>query len=241
MEDQYITVAWEYPSDSEQGHDFLALLAAIRIHLPADRFVLTTALPAIKQVLQFIDLRSTAEYVDFLNLMAYDFFDHCSPKSGHHAQLYALNRDEMSVASGVGYVISKEFPPKKVLLGIPVYGRSFLQAAGPGQSFEGGGGEGGTFAYNELPRPGCKEIVDKRHIAAQCVGGDGGFVTYDNPETVGAKAAFCKQKGLGVSGLYPRQGQAACGCQGSGDANEDARRVSSTGTVQPMPGIRPEA
>jgi chitinase len=31
------------------------------------------------------------------------------------------------------------------------------------------------------------------------VGGDGGFVSYDNPETVRAKAAFAKQKGLGVS------------------------------------------
>lgn len=38
-------------------------------------------------------------------------------------------------------------------------------------------------------------------VGAYCVGGDGGFVTYDNPETVRARAVCCKQKGLelGVS------------------------------------------
>jgi chitinase len=35
-------------------------------------------------------------------------------------------------------------------------------------------------------------------VAAFCVGGDGGFVTYDNPETVKMKANYCKEKGLGV-------------------------------------------
>ncbi|KAI9171812.1 Endochitinase B1 [Paramyrothecium foliicola] len=191
-----IDIAWEYPNDAKQGRDFLALLAAIRMYLPEDRYILTVALPANKAILQFIDLRATADYVDHVNLMAYDFFGSWSSKTGHHAQLYAMSRDESSVASGVGYVMLQEFPPKKILLGIPVYGRSFLQAAGTGQSFNGGGGKDGTFEYNQLPRPGCKEMVDKRHLAAQCIGGDGGFVTYDNPETVGAKAAFCKQKGL---------------------------------------------
>jgi GH18 family chitinase len=46
-----------------------------------------------------------------------------------------------------------------------------------------------------------KELANrfKQAVGAYCVGGDGGFVTYDNPETVSAKAVFCKQKGLGVS------------------------------------------
>ncbi|KAK5992863.1 Chitinase 1 [Cladobotryum mycophilum] len=195
-----IDIAWEYPSDAKQGHDFLALLAATRIHLPDDRFILTAALPANKEVLQFIDVRMAAEYLDFINLMAYDFFGPWTPNSGHHAQLYAMNKDEPSASAGVIYLMAQGFPAKGILLGIPTYGRSFLQATGPGQSFKGGGGEDGTFEYNKLPLKGSKEAVDKRHIAAQCVGADGGFVTYDNPETVKTKAAFCKQKGLG--GLF---------------------------------------
>lgn len=112
-----------------------------------------------------------------------------------------MSRDEPSGSSGVAHIMSHGFPPGGILLGIPTYGRSFLHAAGPGQKFKGGGGDDGTFEYTQLPRKGCKETVDKRHISAQCVGGDGGFVTYDNPDTVKAKAAFAKQKGLAVSAV----------------------------------------
>ena len=194
-------VAWEYPSDAQQGHDFIALLAAIRIHLPEDQYILTAALPASKIVLQHIDFGQAAEYLDQINLMAYDFFGHWSTRSGHHAQLYAMNREETSGSSGVGHLISHGFPARKILLGIPTHGRSFLHAAGPGHRFRGGGGQDGTFEYHQLPRTGCTETEDRRHVAATCLGGDGGFVTYDNPETVTTKAMFCKQKGLAVSSV----------------------------------------
>ncbi|KAK2937215.1 Chitinase II [Fusarium oxysporum f. sp. vasinfectum] len=147
-----IDIAWEYPCDVQQGYDFLALLAAVRIHLPEEHYVLTAALPAAKSILQFLDLMEIAEYLDFINLMAYDFF-------------------------------------------------------GAGHKYKGvGGAEDGTFEYNQLPRKGCKEVVDKRHVAAHCTGADGGFVTYDNPDTVKIKAGFCKQKGLG--GLFYWNGPA---------------------------------
>lgn len=131
--------------------------------------------------------------------MAYDFFGPWSSRSGHHAQLYSMNREETSGSSGVGHLISHGFPARKILLGIPTHGRSFLHAAGPGHRFRGGGGEDGAFEYHQLPRTGCAETVDKRHVVATCIGGDGGFITYDNPETVKTKAGFCKQKGLAVS------------------------------------------
>ena len=187
-----------FPSNAQQGTDFLALLAAIRIHLPAERFILTTVLPATRATLQFVDFKAAAEYLDYINLMAYNFFGPWSPISGHHAQLYAMNKEETSGSFGVAYLMSHGFPANKILLGIPTHGRSFLNAAGPGQRFQGGGGEQGAFEYNQLPLPGTREAIDKRHVAAQCIGGDGGFVTYDNAETVKTKAGFCKQKGLAV-------------------------------------------
>lgn len=110
-----------------------------------------------------------------------------------------MAKDETSGSAGVGYLMAAGVPGKKILLGIPLFGRSFLHATGTGQKYKGVGGVDGTFEYKDLPRRGTKEQVDKRSVAAQCVGGDGGFVTYDNPDTVKVKAAFCKQKGLGVS------------------------------------------
>ncbi|KAJ4297002.1 hypothetical protein N0V88_003918 [Collariella sp. IMI 366227] len=195
-----VDIVWEYPCNPQQGNDLLALAAAVRLHLPEDQYLLTVSLPAAKPILQNIDLRQTAAYVDTFNLIAYDFYGHWSHKSGHHAQLYASNKEEPSAALGVQYLSGSGVPGKKILLGIPLFGRSFLSVTGPGHKNRGAGGKDGSFEYNQLPRKGTKEQVDKRAGAAQCVGGDGEFVTYDNPETVKMKAAFCKQKGLG--GLF---------------------------------------
>lgn len=41
-----IDIDWEHPADPEQGRDFLALLAAVRLHLDDNRYILTAALPA---------------------------------------------------------------------------------------------------------------------------------------------------------------------------------------------------
>ncbi|KAK0747798.1 glycoside hydrolase [Apiosordaria backusii] len=195
-----VDIVWEYPCTPQQGNDFLALMAAIRLHLPEDHYLLTAALPAARSILQNIDHRNASEYLDAINLIAYDFFGTWTPKSGHHAQLYSMSKDEECGASGVQFLMASGVPANKILLGIPLFGRSFLNVTGPGHKNRGAGGEDGSFDYNQLPRKGTKEQVDKRAVAAQCVGGDGGFVTYDNPDTVKIKATFCKQKGLG--GLF---------------------------------------
>lgn len=193
------TVSWEYPSNPQQAYDFLALLATIRGHFPGDRYILSAALPADKAVLQLIDLKEAARHLDYINLVAYDFFGTWTSNSGHHAQLYAMAKDETSASSGVGYLMSHGFPADGILLGIPTHGHSFLHATGPGQALKDRGEYDGTCEYHNLPRKGSKETVDKRRIAAQCTASDVGFITYDNPETVKVKAAFVKQKGLGVS------------------------------------------
>ncbi|KAK4105673.1 glycoside hydrolase family 18 protein [Parathielavia hyrcaniae] len=214
-----IDVVWEYPCTPEQGNDFLSLVAAIRIHLPEDRYLLTAALPAAKPILQNIDLRQAAEYLDTLNLTAYDFFGQWTVKSGHHAQLYSMNKDEPSGDSAVRHLLAAGVPGRKILLGIPLFGRSFLHVAGPGHKNRGVGGADGTFEYSQLPRKGTREQVDRRAVAAHCVGADGGFVTYDNPETVQVKATYCKQKVLG--GLFYWSAPS--------DAKESKRSLITTG------------
>ena len=82
-------------------------------------------------------------------------------------------------------------------MGIPCYGRSFLGATRVGDKHSGHAGEEGTFEYRDLPRKGAREHVDPQTVAAYCVGGDGGFVSYDNVQTVGEKARYVRRKGLG--------------------------------------------
>lgn len=130
--------------------------------------------------------------------MAYDFHGSWSQTAGHHAQLFSPSPDEASGSAAVEYVLSLGFPTKKILLGVPVYGRSFLGASKHGDAYHGTAGEEGTFEYKELPRPEAHETVDTQRVAATCIGGDGGFVSYDNVQTVKLKGEFCKKRKLGV-------------------------------------------
>jgi chitinase len=124
-----IDIDWEHPQNPQEGSNFLALLAAIRLHLPPTQYLLTAALPAGEWCLQNIDLRAASSYLDLLNLMAYDFHGSWSSSSGHHAQLFPSSPNEPSGSAAVDYVISTGFPASKVLLGVPVYGRSWVQMA----------------------------------------------------------------------------------------------------------------
>lgn len=112
---------WQYPTDSLQGANLLALLAATRLYLPEEQYLLTVALPASRSVLGNIDLRRVSDYIDLLNLM---------PTHSHHAPLYpsssSSSRDDGSSSSGAGCVsilLSQGFPSRKILLGTPTAGR----------------------------------------------------------------------------------------------------------------------
>ncbi|KAF3345678.1 hypothetical protein VdG2_05914 [Verticillium dahliae VDG2] len=67
-----VDIDWEHPKNTREGNDFLHLLYTIRTQLPGPRYLLTTALPPGEWVLRNIDLAQAAQYLDLLNLMAYD-------------------------------------------------------------------------------------------------------------------------------------------------------------------------
>ncbi|KAF9884421.1 hypothetical protein FE257_001752 [Aspergillus nanangensis] len=197
-----IDIDWEHPADPQEGDDYVRLLGRLRDGFPTPRYVLATCLPAGRWALQNIDLGKAQQYLDLINVMAYDFSGPWTNETGHQAQLYSPSRNPGAVScqSSVSYIVAQGVDPKKLLLGVPVYGRSFLGSSNVGQRYTGCGGEDGVFDYNELPRPGAKEHHDEKLGAAYCAGGDGGFVTYDTPRTVQQKAKFVTKSKLG--GLF---------------------------------------
>ena len=198
-----LDIDWEHPSDRTQGASYIALLSDLRAALPAPTYTLTSALPAGTWALKNIDpLSKAARSLDFINLMTYDFSGPWVPTAGYQSQLFAPKNPHNDAAriscdTAVTYLLRQGVPEHKILLGIPAYGRSFLGAARAGDPYKGHGGEDGVFEYNQLPRPGAREHVDPETVAAYCVGGDGGFVTYDNVQTVKEKAAYVRRKKLG--------------------------------------------
>jgi chitinase len=181
------------------------LLALLRRALPAPRYLLTSALPAGEWALRNVALAAAAASLDLVNLMSYDFSGPWTPVAGHHAQLHAPPgpggaQQTVSGRIAVEYLLGKGVPAGKIVLGVPAYGRSFLGVTARGQAHSGHAGEEGTFEFRDLPRPGTAEQVDGACCAAFCVGGDGGFVTYDSPATVREKARYVK--GRGLAGLF---------------------------------------
>ncbi|POS81877.1 hypothetical protein EPUL_006132, partial [Erysiphe pulchra] len=94
-----LDVDWEYPQTPQEGSDFVALLSAIRheldkyaISLPSKpHFLLTAASPAGPQHFPNIPFRDLDLYLDFWNLMAYDYAGSWDTVSGHQANIFSSN------------------------------------------------------------------------------------------------------------------------------------------------------
>lgn len=186
---------------------YLFLLTLLRASLPKPKYLLTTALPAATWCLQKLPLREVSEQVDWINLMAYDYVNPSQDEfTAHHSQLWESRHHPTNTSTDGGgtavlYALNRaKVPARKLVLGVPLYGYSFLWATGLYQKFEGSGGREGIFEYRELPRPESEEAYDKDHVASYCVGGDGGFVTYDTAESVTAKARFVVE--MDMAGLF---------------------------------------
>lgn len=200
-------VDWEHPKDAEQGRNYVKLLRECRNALPEEDYFLTTALPVGQYILKHIDLDAVSRLVNYINLMAYDFTGSWTKVCGNHAQLHSPRGDlqssypelKLCATDGVDYVLSRGFPSRKLVLGIPAYARYFPRAEGPGCSTE----SAGEMDYCEIPDQWVEDaVVDEVAVAAWYVdtNRDKGYVTFDVPRTVYMKGRYAAHKGLG--GLF---------------------------------------
>lgn len=151
-------------------------------------------------------LQEMTPYLDFYNLMAYDFAGSWSPVAGHQANIYPSSTDPAStpfsiVAALQHYAHVGLVPSEKIVLGMPMYGRAFTDTNGPGTAFNGvgqGSWENGVWDYKDLPRSGATEHLDRS------IGASWGYdsatrtmVSYDTLEMEEIKAGFVRQQKLG--------------------------------------------
>lgn len=227
-----IDIDWEYPSGPEQAANFVALLREVRQELDkAERtrghhhrphFLLTVACSAGPQHYNQIDPRAMDQYLDFWNLMAYDYAGSWDSTSGHQANLFPSRSNPKSTPfntdQALRYYTSHGVRPDKIVIGMPLYGRAFQQTQGPGMPYNGvgeGSWESGVWDYKKLPLDGCTEHIDREAVASWCHNPSTGLmVTYDNPEVAAMKADFIRRYGFGGA-MWWESSADRCSGQGS--------------------------
>lgn len=95
-------------------------------------------------------------------------------------------------------------------MGIPLYGRSFMNTEGPGTRFQGigqGSWEQGVYDYRALPLPGTYMFRDERAIASWSYNYQNKeMISFDSEEVGKWKGEWIKQEGLGGSMFWELSG-----------------------------------
>lgn len=157
-----LDVDWEYPKTPQEGQDYVALLAATRNELDAyaaslpsrPHFLLTVASPAGPTNFPNYPFQQMDQYLDFWNLMAYDYAGSWDQVAGHQANVFPSNErpqaTPFSTDAAIRYYISQGVPGNNIVMGMPLYGRAFQNTDGPGLPFNGvgeGSWENGVWDY----------------------------------------------------------------------------------------------
>ncbi|EKG15136.1 hypothetical protein MPH_07673 [Macrophomina phaseolina MS6] len=212
-----LDIDWEYPADDTQAQNFVALLAATRAaldsyantfaakNLTRPTFLLTIAAPAGPTNYQKLRLAEMEPYLDFVNLMAYDYAGSWDTKAGHQANLYnsTSNPDStpFNTDQAMKYYTANGIPSAKMVLGMPLYGRAFQNTDGPGKAYSGvgaGSWENGIWDYKALPRPGATEYYDAEAGASYSYDGSSRtMVSYDTVGSAKTKVGYIQAKALG--------------------------------------------
>ena len=159
-----LDIDWEYPQNDVDAQSYVSLLRTVRAELDGlasklsqpSRFLLTVASSSGSSHYKQMRLNEMDRYVDFWNLMAYDFTGSWATVAGHQTNVFTSKNNTASTpfdaeAAVDYYTKSAGIMPQKVVLGMPLYGRVFAETAGPGSPYIGSGDtydwEAGVWDY----------------------------------------------------------------------------------------------
>lgn len=219
-----VDIDWEYPGQGiagirhrpEDKVNFTRLLMTLRGQLNAasdedrrgegDRYVLTIA-SADREYFDCTEMHRLHVYLDWINVMSYDFFNSLTPTTGHHAGLYASERaapGDRNADAAVRQHLAAGIPRDKLVLGAAFYGRGFAGVTpahdGLHQRYERYEGE---HSYAELAdrfigKRGFVRHWDERARAPFLWNeATRTFITYEDPQSILAKAEYVREHRLG--------------------------------------------
>ncbi|XP_068242084.1 acidic mammalian chitinase-like [Palaemon carinicauda] len=213
---------WEYPTQRggspEDYVNYISLMKELYEALHAEGMILTAAVSAGKATIDpAYNIPELSKYIDILHLMTYDLHGSWEPYAHHHSILYAHPEDTgdtlwLNQDFAVNYWIEKGAPKEKLVMGVPLYGRTFRikdetntgiyapatqpGAAGPYTR------EPGYLGYNEICEYQMTEDWTVVHDPAMnepyayYIPNNYLWVGYEDPDSVAIKAQYTLDKGL---------------------------------------------
>jgi chitinase len=222
-----IDIDWEYPAGGglspgrpEDKKNFTLLLAEFRRQLDAlgkaegRHYLLTIAAPAGPGPAGNIERSEIVNSLDWINLMTYDLHGTWESTTNFNAPLFQATEDPASPALNVdaavlGY-LNAGVPAERLVLGVPFYGKGWEGVAavngGLYQAARGpapGKWEPGSFDYKDLKQRYLSEPAYTRGWSVDARvpwlfnPETGIFITYDDPDSLSAKAGYVVDHGLG--------------------------------------------
>jgi chitinase len=222
-----LDVDWEYPvtggkrTDHKRKSDkenFVLLLRQLRADLDAfgheRHLLLTVASTRYRNHLNDLSLKEMSDVLDWFNLMGYDFNEMQPKRTSHHSGLFAwsttskIDADATKYANSdaaVQWYIEHGVPPEKIVLGVPFYGQIWANVPdennGLYEPYKGRPGEEGTLSYRELEQDYLPVYTrhwdDQVKVPWLYKKETKIMVSYEDPESIAAKAKYVIQKHLG--------------------------------------------
>lgn len=216
-------VDWEYPGLPGDGNThrpedkehFTALLAELRAALDREgaarhrQYLLTFAAGAFPDFIAYTELDKVQALVDFVNVMTYDFRESEGDAiAGHHANLFdnPLDEKRRSADRAVREFLAAGVPARKLVLGVPFYGRAwgdvtprgnglYQPGKAPAERFD---GAYSRLATDVIGRNGFVRYWDAQAQAPYLWNAERRiFITYDDPESLALKARYARDHALG--------------------------------------------
>ncbi|KAL7904368.1 glycoside hydrolase family 18 protein [Trichoderma velutinum] len=217
-----IDIDYEYPATPEDARNFVYLLREVREalddyanrHGQRYRYLLTVATSAGPEHYNVLEMEAMDQYIDTWHLMAYDYAGSWDTVSGQQSNVFTDRQNpdstKFNTDQAVDAYLDRGIDPSKIVLGLPLYGRSFENTDGLGKPYSGIGPgtiEPGVYLYRDLPRPGATVYVNRYTLSAYSYDPSSReLVSFDNVETARLKAEYLQSRGLGGAVFWEASG-----------------------------------